>query len=707
MIGARTIDRRIASMLRKPFSAAVLGLGLAAHAVADHAYPIGDEASFFEALPLVLTVSRLPQPIQDTPGAVTVIDAEQIAASGYRDLARLLRLVPGMQVGQERGNDQWVTYHGLGADYPNQMQVLIDGRSVYSPYYFGGADWNALPITLDDIERIEVVRGSDSAAYGANAFLGVVNIITRHTAAEGGHSVRVQQGSHGIADASARLVLRDGPLGLRLSVHRQHDHGMPGTHDGRDIRVLNLRGDLRLSTRSELTLNAGLNEGERDMGYADVLFDSSGMRTARHLDRSLHLRWRYSPGPEEEWSLSYYHNRERTVDEWFVDSSRNIGLVTDPAARAYLLDAKRIPVDNNRSSRRDNIELQHRLRTHDNLQALWGVEWRRDWLDAPFLFYGKPAQSQREWRIFTNLEWRLAPAWLLNAGAMAEHIDEDRLRLAPRLFLNWQAGGGRTWRAGWSRAWRQPTLFEREADVRIVHQGEVLNYRFRPNPNIQPQRIDAFEIGFLDVLQNGAGLFDLRIFHERIQDLILRSAVTQTDPLWVDGLPVTAPPIIQQILGSTRWQNHPHPVRLNGLEYQLRLRPWAEGELIFNHTLIHASSSERAVRDSVAPYTAGLTWLQRWGAWSGSLSVLRMGPIEAGSGYVQGFRYRVPAYTTVDFSVARSLRLGTTPVELRLSGINLAGRHQELVHRPLQFVRGEEPATEVGRQIHLSLRASF
>lgn len=220
---------------------------------------------------------------------------------------------------------------------------------------------------MDDIERIEVVRGSDSAAYGANAFLGVVNIITRHTAAEGGHSVRVQQGSHGMTEASARLVLRDGPLGLRLSAHRQHDHGMPGTHDGRDIRMLNLRGDLRLSTRSELTLNAGLSEGERDMGYADVLFDSSGLRTARHLDRSLHLRWRYSPAPEEEWSLSDYHNRERTVDEWFVDSSRNIGLVTDPAARAYLLDAKRIPVDNKRSSRRDNIELQHRLRTHDNL----------------------------------------------------------------------------------------------------------------------------------------------------------------------------------------------------------------------------------------------------------------------------------------------------------------------------------------------------
>ena len=695
-------------MSRQHLLGTLCGLGLTAVAAAsDGVHHAGDEAFFFEALPVVLTVSRLPQPLQDTPGAVTVIDADQIAATGYRDLARLLRLVPGMQVGQERGNDQWVTYHGLGSDYPNQMQVLIDGRSVYSPYYFGGADWGALPIAIEDIERIEVVRGSDSAAYGSNAFLGVVNIITRHTAAEAGSSAHVNLGSNGIADAGGRLVMQDGPLGLRLSVHRQHDHGMPGTHDGRDIRVLNLRGDLRLGEHDELTLSAGLSEGERDMGYPDVLFDSSGTRTARHLDRSLHLRWRHSPGPDEEWSLAYYHNRERTRDEWFVDSSRNIDAITDPAARAYLLDAKRIPVNNNRNSRRDNLELQHRFRASDSMQVLWGAEWRRDWLDAPFLFYGKSAQSQHEWRLFTNLEWRLAPAWLLNAGAMAERIDDDRVRLAPRLFLNWQAGGTRTWRAGWSRAWRQPTLFEREADVRIVHKGEVLNYRFRPNPDIKPQRIDAFEIGFLDVLQDGAGLFDLRIFHERIQDLVLRSAVTQTDPLSVDGLPVANPPVVQQVLGSSRWQNHPHEVQLNGLEYQLRFRPWTDGELIFNHTLIHVSSGERAVRDSVAPYTAGLTWLQRFGAWQGSLSVLRMGPIEAGSGYVQGFRYQVPAYTTLDLSVARSLRVGNTPVELRLSGINLLGRHQELVHRPLQFARGDRPATEVGRQIHLSLRASF
>ncbi|THF64539.1 TonB-dependent receptor [Pseudothauera nasutitermitis] len=664
-----------------------------------------DETSFFENLPVVLTVSRLPQAMQDTPGAVTVIDESLIAATGYRDLARLLRLVPGMQVGQERGNDQWVTYHGLGADYPNQMQVLVDGRSVYSPYFFGGADWGALPVALEDIERIEIVRGSDSAAYGSNAFLGVVNILTRHTAAERGSSVSASLGGSGIADATARAVGRHGPLGLRITAQQVRDRGMDGVNDHRELGLLNLRADLRLNPADELTAHLAITRGRRAMGYPGTLFDSGGERTARHHDSSVHLRWRHAPSDDEEWSLSYYHSRERTRDEWFVDSSSNIGVLAGrlpPTWMDYLADAKLIPVDNNRDSRRDNLEFQHHFRSSEATKMLWGAELRRDWLDAPFLFHGQNARSQREWRVFTNLEWRITPQWLSNAGLMVEHIEDDRLRLAPRLFVNWQPSATQTWRLGWSRAWRQPSLFERGADVRIVHQGEVLNYRHLPNPDIRPQRIDALEVGFLGRLDTRTGgSVDVRLFHERIRDLVQRR---EAQP---DGS-LSNPPAVQAVLGSTRWENLDSPVRLTGIEYQLRAQPWRDGELIFNHTMIHVSSSERAVRDSVAPYSASLTWLQRHGPWEGSLSVMRMGPIDAGSGYAQGFLYKVPAYTTLDASLGRQLNIAGIPVEVRLSGINLLGRHQELAYRPLQFLaRDNHPVTRIGRQIHLSARATF
>ena len=137
------------------------------------------ERDFLTEIPRVISASRLPQAPADSPGAVTVIDREMIRASGARDVAELFRLVPGFAVGYASGGRPVVAYHGLSGQISQRMQVLLDGRSLYAPYLFGGIDWNTLPVNMDDIERIEVLRGSNSAAYGANAFLGVANIITR------------------------------------------------------------------------------------------------------------------------------------------------------------------------------------------------------------------------------------------------------------------------------------------------------------------------------------------------------------------------------------------------------------------------------------------------------------------------------------------------------------------------------------------------
>lgn len=662
----------------------------------------------------MLTVSRLPQPQQDTPAAVSVIDADLIAATGYRDLARVFRLVPGMQVAQERGNDQWVTYHGLGADFPNQMQVLVDGRSVYTPYFFGGADWGALALSTEDIDRIEIVRGSDSAAYGSNAFLGVINILTRHTAAEAGSSATVNFGPDGIADATARLVTTGGPLGLRITAQHQQDDGTERLDDGRRIDIVNLRGDLRLSDIDELGIVAGHSQGSREQGFRGVLFDASAPRTATHDNSHLHLRWRRAPSTDEEWSLSWYHNREHARDAWRVDSRANLqgSLGGYPALISTLLTAPRLLVDvnNSRASRRNNVELQHRLRRSDTLQLLWGSEWRHDSLDSSALFHDGKRGSQNEWRVFGNAEWRMARHWLWNAGAMVEHIEDDRARIAPRLFLNWQPAPSSTFRAGYSGGWRQPSLFERSADVRIVHPAYgVLQIRHQGNAALRPQHIDAFELGFLGLLPGGRGSLDVRLFDERVQDYIVRRAAPFAPDNTLPGIGLPTD-FFQRILTGTRWENAHGTVRLTGLEYQLRVHPWAGGQLLLNHTMIRASADDPAVNGSVAPYVASLTWLQRLGPWQSTLSVLRMGPTDAATGFADAQRFTVEAYTTLDWSIARSIRLGPQPLELRLSAINLLGRHQELIHRPVEILpeyRGDKAANPLEPQIHLSVRAPF
>lgn len=129
-------------------------------------------------MPTVLSASRLVQPINEVPVAITVIDRELIEASSAVNVAELLRLVPGFQVTYTEGIDAITTYQGFADQLSRRMQVLVDGRPVYNPG-ISGVIWSALPLTLDEIERIEVVRGANAAAYGSNAFLGTINIITR------------------------------------------------------------------------------------------------------------------------------------------------------------------------------------------------------------------------------------------------------------------------------------------------------------------------------------------------------------------------------------------------------------------------------------------------------------------------------------------------------------------------------------------------
>ncbi|MFZ0107559.1 MAG: Plug domain-containing protein, partial [Thiobacillus sp.] len=113
------------------------------------------EADYFAEQPVVLSASRLSQPVNRAPAAVTVITREMIEASGFRHLVDVLRLVPGMVVGWQGGNTAAASYLGLADGFPRSMQIMVDGRSVYSPSY-GNTFWRGIPVTLDDVDRIEV-----------------------------------------------------------------------------------------------------------------------------------------------------------------------------------------------------------------------------------------------------------------------------------------------------------------------------------------------------------------------------------------------------------------------------------------------------------------------------------------------------------------------------------------------------------------------
>src|ERR1700680_420600 len=130
----------------------------------------------------VTSVSKKEQRLSSAGAAVFVIAEEDIRRSGATNIPDLLRMVPGVQVARIDANAWAISIRGFNTRYSNKVLVLIDGRSVYSPS-FSGVFWDQQAVPLEDIERIEVIRGPGSAVWGANAVNGVINIITKSSKA--------------------------------------------------------------------------------------------------------------------------------------------------------------------------------------------------------------------------------------------------------------------------------------------------------------------------------------------------------------------------------------------------------------------------------------------------------------------------------------------------------------------------------------------
>ncbi|MDI1475556.1 TonB-dependent receptor [Polyangium sp. y55x31] len=227
----------------------------------------------------VITASRGAQSPLDSPNSTTIITRQDIRLSGITRIPELLRRVPGMDVMQITGGDTNVSMRGFNSRLANKLLVLINGQRPAYLDILGSTFWETLSIDVDQIERIEVVRGPGSALYGANAFAGVVNIITI-APGEGRTGFRVGYGDTGQGYGSAWATGRDGDFGYRASVgYTRYSRWTREVQDGRqDVVVFdpnqnlgaeNLRVDIRLSQRfknnRELQIGGGFARSDIDV----------------------------------------------------------------------------------------------------------------------------------------------------------------------------------------------------------------------------------------------------------------------------------------------------------------------------------------------------------------------------------------------------------------------------------------------------------
>lgn len=130
---------------------------------------------------IVTSVSKKPEDSFRSPAAIYVITNEDIKLSGATHIAEALRGVPGLDVARFDSSNWAIASRGLNGFYSNKLLVLLDGRTIYTPL-FSGVYWDIQNIPLDDVERIEVIRGPGASLWGANAVNGVINIITKSAA---------------------------------------------------------------------------------------------------------------------------------------------------------------------------------------------------------------------------------------------------------------------------------------------------------------------------------------------------------------------------------------------------------------------------------------------------------------------------------------------------------------------------------------------
>lgn len=465
------------------------------------------EKEFLSDMPVVLTASRLGQPAADAPNSITVIDRELIHATGAREIAELFRLVPGMYVSYVTyvgGLQALVSYHGLASEFTNRMQVLVDGRAVYNPT-LGEVSWTNLPLHIDDIERIEVVRGPAAASHGANSFLGVINIITRHAAQDRGVHASLTRGDHSVNDRLLRYGGSAGNFDYRFTAALRRDDTYDAVSDSRRIDLFTFRGDYRLGSRDTLTLQAGYNGGKRGTQaptsvQPDPVDYPRDIRIGNHFQQ---IQWVRALERGNELSVQFYHNYLGLKD---------ISL-TQPAE---VLAFQQYTVDDSVRAHRYDLEVQHTVNARPGLRWVWGGSTRYDSSVAPTSL-STPVGNHSQ-RLFAHAEWRAAARWLVNFGAMVERTDFTGSDVSPRLAVNYRLAPRHTVRASVSRALRNPTLIEEKTDRKYVL-GPLLVQRYLVSGNLEPERILSRDLGYVAELANGIR-FDARAFSDRLTRLV-------------------------------------------------------------------------------------------------------------------------------------------------------------------------------------------
>ncbi|MGB7848082.1 MAG: TonB-dependent receptor [Candidatus Acidiferrum sp.] len=516
----------------------------------------------------VTSASRKAETLSKSPAAIFVVTAEEIRRGGFTSIPEALRMVPGLYV--TRVNADWWSVSARGfSDYlNNKMLILVDSRSLYNPE-FGGIEWDQEQVPMDQIERIEVIRGPGGTLWGANAVNGVINIITKTADQTEGLAVATSASPEEGYTASVRY---GGKLARDLSyrLFGKAEYWNPGfkpsganAFDSWNMSQGGMRMDWKVSPKDTLTVDGRGYEGHihdtlpmfRAPGAPQILFLEDFVAKGGHLLG----RWNHTFSDRSQTDvLGYCERAERTS-----------------------------PIHEQRNT--CDLEFQHNYQLSQRHSLIWGggVYTTGSYKPPFFQTYMVPA-LRRDTTVsaFAQYEFDIVPDRIrLIAGSKFVHNPFTGFEIQPQIRGVWTPSRAHTLWGAVSRGVRVPTELERDSGFLLAQlPGSVPTYlTVMGDPKVKAEVVRAYELGYR--LQPVSFLsFDADIFYNHYDNLInldfvhlgtYGAPIVHTNPFYVE-VPVP-------------WENI-GPGQTHGAELSAQINPVSRWRLAAGVTEVRGNS---------------------------------------------------------------------------------------------------------------------
>lgn len=413
----------------------------------------------------ITSAARRPEPLGDASASIFVITSESIRRAGAATLPEALRLAPNLQVARLDASQYAISARGFNNAIGNKLLVLIDGRTVYTPF-FSGVFWDQQDVMLEDVDRIEVISGPGGTLWGANAVNGVINVITKSSANTQGGLLVVGAGNQG-RDASFRYGGTLGGGGT-FRVYAKGDATRPvlqtgaaAATDGRSRGQMGWRADW-VDPNTEMTLQGDVYAGATDsrgfFGRVDLgRVEASGANILGRLSRKLDA------------------GQDVRLQAYYDYSDRKDAFLYQPRQR--ILD----------------VEFQHGVPLGAH-RLLWGGGYRQahDVIRPGVIFGFVPAQASLHWsNLFVQDEFRLTDRLNLTIGTKLERNDFTGVESLPSARFEWKPSSEQLWWGAISRAVRAPARLDR--DIRLPPNPPFI---IAGGPGFESEVAKVLELGY-------------------------------------------------------------------------------------------------------------------------------------------------------------------------------------------------------------------